>query len=250
MADHMWRTCPSSLRFPSGFSRLVRLSLLRVGSVSFGYPLSSDAFPALEVIHLRSARSVDLNRLLSRVYALARFGSATCLTKLRKLPSLRELQLLMFATASTNLAHIYMFLRTCRCPQLERLFVQLPTSRRDTFVGSSSEVVAEDEPAEVSEEDETEEELLKEEQVQKYVLEEKLFYEDVYEEDPLDENVPLEEQSEEDVPEFCIYREHLKQANICTKCRGGSPLPAYAQSQKPGHQARNSQRESTMLLKS
>ncbi|XP_039804184.1 F-box/LRR-repeat protein At5g02910-like [Panicum virgatum] len=65
MADHMWRTCPSSLRFPSGFSRLVRLSLLRVGSVSFGYPLSSDAFPALEVIHLRSARSVDLNRLLS-----------------------------------------------------------------------------------------------------------------------------------------------------------------------------------------
>ena len=62
---------------------------------------------------------------LQRVYALARFGSATCLTKLRKLPSLRELQLLMFATASTNLAHIYMFLRTCRCPQLERLFVQV-----------------------------------------------------------------------------------------------------------------------------
>ena len=83
-----------------------------------------------------------------------------------------------------------------------RLWLQLPTSRRDTFVGSSSEVVAEDEPAEVSEEDETEEELLKEEQVQKYVLEEKLFYEDVYEEDPLDENVPLEEQSEEDVPEY------------------------------------------------
>ena len=83
-----------------------------------------------------------------------------------------------------------------------RFWLQLPTSRRDTFVGSSSEVVAEDEPAEVSEEDETEEELLKEEQVQKYVLEEKLFYEDVYEEDPLDENVPLEEQSEEDVPEY------------------------------------------------
>ena len=58
-----------------------------------------------------------------------------------------------------------------------RFWLQLPTSRRDTFVGNSSEVVAEDEPAEVSEEDETEEELLKEEQVQKYVLEEKLFYE-------------------------------------------------------------------------
>lgn len=52
----------STLSFPSGFSRLVRLSLLRVGRVSFGYSLSSDAFPALEVIHLRS---VDLNHLLS-----------------------------------------------------------------------------------------------------------------------------------------------------------------------------------------
>ena len=86
-------------------------------------------------------------------------------------------------------------------------WLQLPTSSHDTSVGNSSEVVEEDEPAEVSEEDdldqvlskedeadeelseedETEEELLKEEQVQKYVLEEKLFYEDVYEEDPLDE---------------------------------------------------------------
>ncbi|KAG2613789.1 hypothetical protein PVAP13_4KG392116 [Panicum virgatum] len=147
----------------------------------------------------------------------------------------------MFATASTNLAHIYMFLRTCRCPQLERLFVQLPTSSHDTSVGNSSEVVEEDEPAEVSEEDldqvlskedeadeelseedeadeelseedeteeelseedETEEELLKEERVQEYMLEERLLYEDAYEEDPLDENVPQEEQSEEDLPEY------------------------------------------------
>ena len=64
-------------------------------------------------------------------------------------------------------------------------WLQLPTSSHDTSVGNSSEVVEEDEPAEVSEEDldqvlskedeadeelseedETEEELLKEEQVQ------------------------------------------------------------------------------------
>ncbi|CAN6200735.1 unnamed protein product [Urochloa humidicola] len=351
IADH-WLSVGSSLSFPSGFSHLVRLSLLRVGSVSFSYSLGSGAFPALEIINLRFAHSVDLNHLVSasprlqtldlsycefvddegtiyvsavqghlrsltvaecnritdinadgasglrslrlssalfptytipstapledlyiclrgnsynpikqwikelpnltnltvlticsialrRVYALARFGSPTCLTKLRGLPSLRELQLLMFAMASTNLAHIYMFLRTCRCPQLERLFVQLPTSSHDTFVDNFSEVVKEDEPAEVSkkddpdemlskedeqdeelseedetvseedetdgdlsEEDEAEEELLKEERVQEYMLEERLYYEDVHDEDPLDENVPPEEQSEEDVPEY------------------------------------------------
>ncbi|KAG2613788.1 hypothetical protein PVAP13_4KG392832 [Panicum virgatum] len=63
MDDHFMWTC-SSLSFPSGFSRLVRLSLLRVGSVSFGYSLSPDAFPALEVIHLRAAHSVNLNHLI------------------------------------------------------------------------------------------------------------------------------------------------------------------------------------------
>ncbi|CAN6215881.1 unnamed protein product [Urochloa humidicola] len=346
IADH-WLSIGSSLSFPLGFSHLVRLSLLRVGSVSFNYSLGSGAFPALEIIHLHSAHSVDLNDLVSasprlrtldlryckflddegviyvsparghlrsltvaecnrisgihagrasglrslhlssslfptynipstapledlyiclrghnynpmkqwikelpnltnltvlticsialrRVYALARFGSPTCLTKLRSLPSLRELQLLMFEMDSTNLAHIYMFLRTCRCPQLERIFVQLPTSSHDTFVGNSSEVVEEDELAEVpvpeeddpdeelfeedgtdeelseedepdeelSEEDETEEELLKEERVQAYMLKERPYYEDVHDEDPLDENVPREEQSEEDVPEY------------------------------------------------
>jgi len=101
-------------------------------------------------------------------------------------------------------------------------WLQLPTSSHDTSVGNSSEVVEEDEPAEVSEEDdldqvlskedeadeelseedETEEELLKEEWVHEYMLEERLLYEDAYEEDPLDENVPQEEQSEEDLPEY------------------------------------------------
>ncbi|CAL5049769.1 unnamed protein product [Urochloa decumbens] len=63
ITDHFLRIS-SRLSFLSQFSRLVRLSLLRVGSVSFSYSLGSSAFPALEIIHLRSARSVDLNHLL------------------------------------------------------------------------------------------------------------------------------------------------------------------------------------------
>ncbi|KAF8658772.1 hypothetical protein HU200_059258 [Digitaria exilis] len=63
--SYHWVSISSSLNFPPGFSSLVRLSLLRVGDVSFGYSLGSDAFPALEIIHIHSARSVDLDDLLS-----------------------------------------------------------------------------------------------------------------------------------------------------------------------------------------
>uniref|UniRef100_A0A0A9AVY9 FBD domain-containing protein n=1 Tax=Arundo donax TaxID=35708 RepID=A0A0A9AVY9_ARUDO len=160
---------------------------------------------------------------LRRVYALARFGSATCLTELRNLPSLRDLQLLMFSMDSTNLAHIYMFFRCCRCPLLEKLFVQLPTSSHDIFMDNFMLVAEEDEPdeelseedkpyaelseedepdAELSEEYETEEEVLEEGVSEEYILEERLEYEDVYEEDPSDENMPDEEQSEEGVPGY------------------------------------------------
>ena len=41
------------------------------------------------------------------------------------LHGLRELHLLMFGMANSNLADIYSFLKTCPCPQLERLFVQV-----------------------------------------------------------------------------------------------------------------------------
>jgi hypothetical protein len=44
-----------------------------------------------------------------------------------KLYNLRELHLLMFGMANSNLADIYSFLKTCPCPQLERLFVQVAT---------------------------------------------------------------------------------------------------------------------------
>ncbi|RCV22902.1 hypothetical protein SETIT_4G256900v2 [Setaria italica] len=289
IADH-FLSMGSMLSFPSGFSRLVRLSLLRVGTVSFGYSFGSDAFPALEIIHLHYAHSfiddqgaIDVSPARGHLWSLTiaecnyitdihagrasglpsfRLSSALlptydipstapledlyiCLRGhnynpikqwIKELPhltnltvlticsiALRSLQLLMFAMASTNLAHIYMFLKTCQCPQLERLFVQLPTSSRDTSVGNSSKVARKDEPAGVfdedepdeelseedetdgglSEEDETEKELLEEERVQEYMLKERLYYEDVYyEEDTLDENVPQEEQSEEDVPGY------------------------------------------------
>ncbi|KAL6603166.1 hypothetical protein ACP70R_043527 [Stipagrostis hirtigluma subsp. patula] len=300
ITDHFMST-GSMLDFPPACPRLARLSLRYVGYVFFAYSLPSDAYSALEVIRIHSARSVDIDRLLSacprlrtldlryceflegciyasrseqlrsltvaecsrvtclyadnatglrsfrlssallptyriaatalledlyislrgrsrryplkrwiqalpnlanltvlticsialrRIYALARFGSATCLTKLRKLPSLRELQLLMFAMDRTGLAHIYMFLQTCRFPQLERLFVQLPTSSRDISARNSLAVVEDDEPEEeLSEEDLTEDELLAEELGQEYMLGERPFYEDVYEEDLLEEDV-------------------------------------------------------------
>jgi hypothetical protein len=43
------------------------------------------------------------------------------------LNSLRELQLLMLKMDAVNLADLYVFLKTCQCPNLERLFVQVNT---------------------------------------------------------------------------------------------------------------------------
>jgi len=42
--------------------------------------------------------------------------------------SLRELQLLMLGMDMDNLADIYLFLKSCYCSNLERLFVQLPST--------------------------------------------------------------------------------------------------------------------------
>lgn len=41
------------------------------------------------------------------------------------LQSMKELQLLMFGMKLDNLADIYLFLKSCHCPNLERLFVQV-----------------------------------------------------------------------------------------------------------------------------
>ncbi|RLN12399.1 hypothetical protein C2845_PM09G22010 [Panicum miliaceum] len=52
------------------------------------------------------------------------------------LHSLRELQLLMFEVEAANPADLYVFLKTCQCPNLERLFVQ-------PIEGSTDEVTEE-----------------------------------------------------------------------------------------------------------
>ncbi|PVH47333.1 hypothetical protein PAHAL_4G038800 [Panicum hallii] len=48
--------------------------------------------------------------------------------KTSRLKSLRELQRLMLGMEMDNLAVIYLFLRSCHCSNLERLFVQLPAT--------------------------------------------------------------------------------------------------------------------------
>ncbi|KAK3131119.1 hypothetical protein QOZ80_6BG0502250 [Eleusine coracana subsp. coracana] len=63
--------------------------------------------------------------------------------KLGNLQSLRELQLLMLKMGADNLSNIYMFLKTCQCPNLERLFVQLPTIHYEPMKASIDEVVEE-----------------------------------------------------------------------------------------------------------
>jgi len=114
----------------------------------------------------------------------------------------------------TNLAYMYVFLQCCRCPQLERLFVQLPSNSHDIL-----EVAEEDKPDEELYEDdasneeedvpdeelsdgyEAEEKILLEEPPEEYILKDMLYYTNVYEEDRPKENVAKDEQFEEDVPE-------------------------------------------------
>ncbi|KAL6873733.1 hypothetical protein ACP4OV_013815 [Aristida adscensionis] len=57
--------------------------------------------------------------------------------KQRSLHGLKELQLLMDKMEPANLADIYVFLKTIQCPNLERLFVQLPDYPKE---GSHDEI--------------------------------------------------------------------------------------------------------------
>jgi hypothetical protein len=61
-------------------------------------------------------------------------ASVATFIKGTSLSRLRELQLLMFGMANSNLADIFSFLKTCSCPHLERLFVQVA----NTFPSTSS----------------------------------------------------------------------------------------------------------------
>ncbi|RLM54539.1 hypothetical protein C2845_PM10G19430 [Panicum miliaceum] len=60
--------------------------------------------------------------------------------KLSNLQNLRELQLLIYEMKTLNLSDIYRFLRTCRCPRLKKLFVEVTTFRKDSFMDAVSEL--------------------------------------------------------------------------------------------------------------
>ncbi|KAL6603623.1 hypothetical protein ACP70R_043984 [Stipagrostis hirtigluma subsp. patula] len=74
------------------------------------------------------------------VASLSNDGATAQMPKLSDLPSLRELQLLMFKMEAVNLADIYVFFKTCQLPNLERLFVQLPKSHFRPREGPHDEV--------------------------------------------------------------------------------------------------------------
>ncbi|KAG2608054.1 uncharacterized protein LOC120668517 [Panicum virgatum] len=62
------------------------------------------------------------------------------------LHSLRELQLCMFKMEAANIADIYVFLKTCQCPNLERLFVQFPSFVYGKPMEGSTDEVTEEPP--------------------------------------------------------------------------------------------------------
>ncbi|CAN6162984.1 unnamed protein product [Urochloa humidicola] len=72
-------------------------------------------------------------------------GATAQLPKLSNLCSLRELHLLMLKMEDANLADIYVFLKTCQCHNLERLFVQLPEFVYEPMESSQSLHVAREE---------------------------------------------------------------------------------------------------------
>ncbi|CAN6206883.1 unnamed protein product [Urochloa humidicola] len=75
-------------------------------------------------------------------------GATVQLPKLSNLHSLRELHLLMVKMEAANLAHIYLFLKTCQCHNLEMLFVQLPEFVYKPMGASQSLDVVREEPPE------------------------------------------------------------------------------------------------------
>ncbi|CAN6206880.1 unnamed protein product [Urochloa humidicola] len=76
-------------------------------------------------------------------------GETAQLPKLSNLHGLRELHLLMLKMEATNLADIYVFLKTCKCRNLERLFVRLPGFVYKSMESSLDVVPELEEPPEV-----------------------------------------------------------------------------------------------------
>ncbi|CAN6200728.1 unnamed protein product [Urochloa humidicola] len=140
-----WRL---TFHLPLSSPLLAHLSLRSVDMCHMYYK-GARPFYALESIHLHSVScSVKfskeaLPRDLSGLSVLTISSNAVRIacsvfnmtetsywTKMNNLRSLRELQLLILGMENDmdNLANIYLFLKACRCSNLERLFVQLPAT--------------------------------------------------------------------------------------------------------------------------
>ncbi|CAL9781902.1 unnamed protein product [Musa acuminata subsp. burmannicoides] len=83
---------------------------------------------------------------LSLQYVAIEGGNAT--GECNNFRNLRELQLLMGMMTVDNLTNIYTFFRICKCPRLEKLFIELPTTMNDPYVENYL-MVPKEEPPEV-----------------------------------------------------------------------------------------------------
>ncbi|KAL6629866.1 hypothetical protein ACP70R_029631 [Stipagrostis hirtigluma subsp. patula] len=138
-----------SFRFSGAFFSSNLFSGGAVHSLEHLYLCSGGPETGLPTTNLPSAvpRLSNLTVLTLCSIALQYVSAFTSKTVLeRNLHSLRELHFLMFGMTNSNLSDIYSFLKTCRCPQLERLFVQLPTNTRDSFTENFLEVAEEGPP--------------------------------------------------------------------------------------------------------
>lgn len=140
-----------------------RLRSFRFSGAFLSSNILSGAKASLEHLYLCSGGPETGLPVTNLPYAVPRLSNLTVLTLCSialqyvssftakdvmesNLHGLRELHLLMFGMANSNLADIYSFLKTCPCPQLERLFVQLPTNTGDAFTENFLKVEEEDPP--------------------------------------------------------------------------------------------------------
>ncbi|KAL6603617.1 hypothetical protein ACP70R_043978 [Stipagrostis hirtigluma subsp. patula] len=108
--------------------------------ICIGYSMLEFRYPCTD--EFNKALSDDLSGLtvLTICSNTLQVAATAQWAKLCNLQSLRELQLVMFGRKAANLANIYMFLKSCHCPNLEKFFVQLPASSYEPKESSLDEV--------------------------------------------------------------------------------------------------------------
>ncbi|EER90251.1 FBD-associated F-box protein At5g18780 isoform X1 [Sorghum bicolor] len=138
-----------SFRYSGCFSNLP-LSIPRDAVLSDLYIQLYDSVMMKEwhIDKLRKSLPKDLSRLNVLTISYKALTGASVLSVdgvSAQLPNfnlhgLKELHLLMLQTKAVNLANLYLFLKTFQCPNLERLFVQLPAYRLKPTEGSIDQV--------------------------------------------------------------------------------------------------------------